>query len=341
MLSCSSENGPRSLPVASARHRPPERVAAANRPHRCWQHRAGRSCWNTSGSARRCRGGSSPPYTARRWSTTPSWSNNSPHRKAITTLTPAACWITGWRSSPMRSSCGSPICCPLAAVPKTRRRSLKPGLPQSLMPRCCTTSARSPSICTSNCPTARCGTLARPAAPAIPLRYRDDREYRLHSAATGLLYRQLLDRDALDWLSGYPDLWGPLLYVLAGQYERAGVLGELVVQADRASVAQELGGDPARAMAAHKHALQRKLLDGLRYLLKEQLKLNQPEASDGWITEDALWLVSKTVSDKLRAHLLSLGVDGIPRATPPSSTCCRITACCNRRRTARRSGARP
>ncbi|MDV6320881.1 TraI domain-containing protein, partial [Chromohalobacter sp. HP20-39] len=78
-------------------------------------------------------------------------------------------------------------------------------------------------------------------------RYRDDREYRLHSAATGLLYQQLLNRDLLDWLSGYPSLWAPLLYVLAGQYEHAGVLGELVVQADRASVAQELGGDPARA----------------------------------------------------------------------------------------------
>ncbi len=143
-------------------------------------------------------------------------------------------------------------------------------------------------------------------------RYRDDREYRLHSAATGLLYRQLLDGPLLDWLSGYPSLWAPLLYVLAGQYEHAGVLGELVVQADRASVAQELGGDPARAMAAHRHALQRKLLDGLRFLLKEQLKLNQPEASDGWLTEDGLWLVSKTVSDKLRAHLLSQGIDGIP-----------------------------
>ncbi len=143
-------------------------------------------------------------------------------------------------------------------------------------------------------------------------RYRDDREYRLHSAATGLLYRQLLDRDLLDWLSGYPSLWAPLLYVLAGQYEHAGVLGELVVQADRASVAHELGGDPARAMAAPKHSLQRKLVNGLRYLLKEELKLNQPEASDGWLTEDALWLVSKTVSDKLRAHLLSQGVDGIP-----------------------------
>jgi len=143
-------------------------------------------------------------------------------------------------------------------------------------------------------------------------RYREDREYRLHSAATGLLYRQLLDRHILDWLSGYPALWGPLLYVLAGQYEHAGVLGELVVQADRASVAQELGGDPARAMAAPRNALQRKLLDGLRYLLKEELKLNQSEASDGWLTEDTLWLVSKTVSDKLRAHLLSQGIDGIP-----------------------------
>lgn len=143
-------------------------------------------------------------------------------------------------------------------------------------------------------------------------RYREDREYRLHSAATGLLYHQLLDPDILDWLSGYPILWASLLYVMAGQYEHAGVLGELVVQADRASVAQELGGDPARALAAPKSALQRKLLDGLRYLLKQELKLNQPEASDGWLTRDALWLVSKTVSDKLRAHLLSLGVEGIP-----------------------------
>ncbi|ASN09566.1 MobH family relaxase [Xanthomonas citri pv. malvacearum] len=143
-------------------------------------------------------------------------------------------------------------------------------------------------------------------------RYREDREYRLHSAATSLLYHQVINRFILDWLSGFPSLWAALLYIMAGQYEHAGVLGELVIKADRASVAQELGGDPAKAMAAPKHALQRKLLDGLRYLLKEELKLNQPQASDGWLTHDALWLVSKTVSDKLRAHLLSQGIDGIP-----------------------------
>ncbi|SDS21813.1 integrating conjugative element relaxase, PFL_4751 family [Halopseudomonas litoralis] len=143
-------------------------------------------------------------------------------------------------------------------------------------------------------------------------RYRKDREYRLHGAATGLLYTRVLDCDTLDWLSNYPELWSSLLYVLAGQYEHAGVLGELIIKADQASVAQALGGDPTKAMAAPKHALQRKLLEGLRYLLRDELKLNQPQASDGWFTEDALWLVSKTVSDKLRAHLLSQGIEGIP-----------------------------
>ncbi len=128
------------------------------------------------------------------------------------------------------------------------------------------------------------GPLARP----YRFRYRQDREYRLHNAATGLLYRQVLDGEILDWLSTFPPLWSALLYVLAGQYEHAGVLGELVIQADRASVAQALGGDPARAMAAPKQALQRKLLNGLRYLLKEELKLNQPQASDGWLTQDSL-----------------------------------------------------
>jgi integrating conjugative element relaxase (TIGR03760 family) len=152
------------------------------------------------------------------------------------------------------------------------------------------------------------GPLTRP----YRFRYRKDRAYRLHSAAAGLLYTDVLDPPILDWLSGYADLWAALLYVLAGQYEHAGILGELVVQADRASVAQALGGDPAKAREAPQQALQRKLLDGLRYLVRDALRLNQPEASDGWLTQDALWLVSKTVCDRLRAHLLSQGISGVP-----------------------------
>ncbi|MFG0410064.1 MobH family relaxase [Pseudomonas sp. FYR_11] len=151
-----------------------------------------------------------------------------------------------------------------------------------------------------------------PLTQPYRLRYRTDRQYRLHNAATGLLYARVLGRACLDCLSTYPELWSSLLFVLSGQHEHAGILGELVTRADQASASQALGGDPSKAITAPKQALQRKLIDGLRYLLKEELKLNQPQASDAWLTDDALWLVSKTVSDKLRAHLLSHGIEGIP-----------------------------
>ena len=142
-------------------------------------------------------------------------------------------------------------------------------------------------------------------------RYIKGRDYHLHGAAAGLLYTQILDRPILDWLSGFPSLWASLLYVLAGQYERAGVLGELVMQADRVSTAQNIGGNPSKALQAPIHSLQHHLISGLRHLVQHELKLNQPGAA-GWLTQDALWLVSKTVTDKLRAYLLSQAIEGIP-----------------------------
>lgn len=147
-----------------------------------------------------------------------------------------------------------------------------------------------------------------------PYRFRHNphRQYRLHGASTGLLAIAVLGREPLDWLSCFPELWAMLLPALTGLYEQAGILGELVIRADQASVARALGGDPVQALAAPRHALQRKLLEGLRHLVRNEFKLNQPEASDGWLTENALWLVSKTASDKLRAHLLSQGISGIP-----------------------------
>ncbi|NCE85741.1 MobH family relaxase [Pseudomonas sp. Q1] len=142
-------------------------------------------------------------------------------------------------------------------------------------------------------------------------RYLKGRDYLLHGAAAGLLYTQILDRPILDWLSGFPSLWASLLYVLAGQYERAGVLGELVIQADRISTAQNIGGNPSKALQAPIHSLQHHLISGLRHLVQHELKLNQPGAA-GWLTQDALWLVSKTVTDKLRAYLLAQSIEGIP-----------------------------
>lgn len=142
-------------------------------------------------------------------------------------------------------------------------------------------------------------------------RYNPDRDYKLHGAAAGLLYTQLLPPALLDWLSGFSELWSQLLFLLADHYEHAGTLGELVLQADRVSTAQNIGGNPAKALQAPKHSLQHHLLTGLRHLVKNELKLNQPGAA-GWLTEDHLWLVSKTTTDRLRAHLLAQAVDGIP-----------------------------
>lgn len=109
-----------------------------------------------------------------------------------------------------------------------------------------------------------------------------------------------------------------LIYLFAGQYEHAGILGEIIVKADQASVAQELGGNPDRALAAPKQSLQRQLADGLRFLVKDKFKLNQPSGpSDGWLTQDALWLVSKPAADQLRAYLLAQGIEGVPSSNAP------------------------
>ncbi|RMV63687.1 TraI domain-containing protein, partial [Pseudomonas syringae] len=118
--------------------------------------------------------------------------------------------------------------------------------------------------------------------------------------------------------SGFPELWTQLVFAFAGQYEHADILGEIVSQADQASVAQELGGNPGRAMSAPKQSIQRQLAEGLRMLISEKFKLNQPDGpSDGWLTQDGLWLVSKPAVDQLRAHLLSQGIEHIPTSNAP------------------------
>lgn len=152
-----------------------------------------------------------------------------------------------------------------------------------------------------------------PIKRAYRFRFVSGRNYQLHGAAAALIYTQVLTPDILDLLTGFSELWAQLIFILAGHYEHAGILGEIVVKADQASVAQALGGNPLRALSAPKQSLQRQLADGLRYLVRDTLRLNQADGpADGWLTHDALWLVSKPIADQLRAYLLTQGVEGIP-----------------------------
>lgn len=150
---------------------------------------------------------------------------------------------------------------------------------------------------------------------AIPgpyrVRYRAGRDYHLHSAVNPLLAQQVLGPRVLDWLMSQPRLFALLMYTIAGHTERGGIIVELVHQADRASVARALGGDPVQALAAPTDSLQRKLAEGLRYLVREQFKLNQ-KGGVGWLTEDALWLVSPRAVNELKTHLYAQGIKSIP-----------------------------
>ncbi|OLU25677.1 hypothetical protein BVH03_18005 [Pseudomonas sp. PA15(2017)] len=167
------------------------------------------------------------------------------------------------------------------------------------------------------------GKIWRPWHGPITEQYRmmfvRGRDYHQHPAAGSLLVSQILSSEVLDWIAGVPMLFGQLAFVLSGHYEQAGALGEIVIKADKASVAKALGGNPAKAMAvmtAPQDSLQGRLIRGLRQMIRESagdtpFRLNQPGAS-GWLTDDALWLVSKPVSDRLRALLMSQGMEGVP-----------------------------
>lgn len=152
-------------------------------------------------------------------------------------------------------------------------------------------------------------------APELPyrLRYLPGRDYHLHPVAAGCLLPSLLPEAVLRWLAESPELFAAFLYALTGHPDKSGAIGELVQQADCASVSASLGGDINTALNQPRPALPQQCLIGIRWLLQHELALNrQACGSDGWLTDDALWLVSKTCADKLRAWLLQHGVSGVP-----------------------------
>ena len=145
------------------------------------------------------------------------------------------------------------------------------------------------------------------------LKYRQNRDYQLHPVAGCLLISRILPDKALSWLAGFPELYATFLYCISGHGERGGVIAEVVQDADRASVAQFMGASASSVLEQAPPSLAKQMLTALRDLVRSRYKLNNPNGgSDGWLTSDALWLVSKTTADNIRAWLLQQGVTGVP-----------------------------
>ncbi|EJH7016007.1 helicase/relaxase domain-containing protein [Salmonella enterica] len=145
------------------------------------------------------------------------------------------------------------------------------------------------------------------------LKYHKKRDHRLHPVAGSLLAAQILPVTALNWLAQYRELYTSFLYCISGHYDQAGIMGELVQEADRASVAQFMGANASTALERPQPSLPKQILTALRELVQSEFKLsNANSGSDGWLTDDALWLISKTTADRIRAWLLQQGVTGVP-----------------------------
>ncbi|RTZ60687.1 MAG: hypothetical protein DSZ33_02375, partial [Gammaproteobacteria bacterium] len=158
------------------------------------------------------------------------------------------------------------------------------------------------------------GAMNHTRARYYRVRFRLDREYRLHEKAVLLIANQILPMKGLAWLADHPVLFGYWIATVSGDWEHAGPLGEIARKGDQTSVAADIGSGQAQLQSflhgATGKPLHRRLLLALRALLKTgDLPINQPGAA-GWLIGKDLWLMSKRVVDAMR----EAAGDGVPES---------------------------
>ena len=140
-------------------------------------------------------------------------------------------------------------------------------------------------------------------------KYIKGRDYDLHPVMGSFLANYLIPKEAFAWLAEYPEAFSSLMYAMADHKDKSGLLSEIVQKADQNSVTLALGGDVSKLTQKPITSFAKQLVIALRHLLQHKFKINTPKGpSDGWLTEDALWLMSKPTADQIRAYLLEQGI---------------------------------
>ncbi|MDP8189047.1 MobH family relaxase [Pasteurella skyensis] len=139
-------------------------------------------------------------------------------------------------------------------------------------------------------------------------RYIKERDYNLHPVLGSLLANYLLPETALNWIASFNQAFTSLIYFISGHTDKAGILSEIIQKADKISVTMALGGDPTKLVDNPQISFAKQLHIALRHVVRN-FKLNaQQGGSDGWLTNDGLWLMSKSTADNIRAYLISQGI---------------------------------
>lgn len=147
----------------------------------------------------------------------------------------------------------------------------------------------------------------KPAQP-YNFRYIKNRDYSLHSILGSFFANNLIPKEAFDWVAPFPQAFSSLMYFISGHPDKSGVLSEIIQRADQISVTMALGGDPSKLSEKTKLSFAKQLHIALRNVV-EKFKLNSPKGGcDGWLTEDGLWLMSKSTADNIRSYLMLQGV---------------------------------
>ncbi|OOF55888.1 hypothetical protein BKK56_04965 [Rodentibacter genomosp. 2] len=139
-------------------------------------------------------------------------------------------------------------------------------------------------------------------------RYIKSRDYSLHPVIGGVFAQQFIPQEALNWLAEFPVAFSALMYFISGHSDKSGVLADIIQKADQISVTMALGGDIQKIGEKAPVSFAKQLHVALKEVISN-MKLNAPKGGgEGWLTNEGLWVLSKSTTDKVRAYLMQQGI---------------------------------
>jgi integrating conjugative element relaxase (TIGR03760 family) len=165
------------------------------------------------------------------------------------------------------------------------------------------------------------GRMSDPLKAGVPheykIQYQRGRNYAAHERSSPLIVHHIIPPVGLSWLRASPELFFYWTSLMTGHAEDSGILGKLVHDADKLSVASSLAGDQVstelqQAATTSRKPLHQRIVTSLRHEIDEgRLPLNRDGAA-GWVLDGKLWLVVKRALDQVRDHMTAEGQTGIP-----------------------------
>lgn len=165
------------------------------------------------------------------------------------------------------------------------------------------------------------GSLLQQGVKTYALQFRESRHYRLHEQLGLLFMAQLLDAISMDFLTRDLDIFGEVLGYINADEAAWGSVGAIVRTADQMSVEADLRiatqTGRTRQFTGATATLENfgeRLMRTLRLLVEQrQLPVNRPGATL-FTSDDRVYVyaVAKTLADKLRDTMKSLGATDVP-----------------------------